>query len=228
MRFGISATSSIFPKNLRTRFRPINVCAIMSSRSIDPLGSNRRIRAVTPDPAGQGVEAIKTTLQKAAIHRDHRDRRRTTLFCRDSAENAESTRYPRHPVVITMIPAISSRNHRFPHFTRASSSQDALASHLKSPGSAPLGRGYRLSKHHLLKLNLGADLFQGRLDLGGVVLVDAFLDRLGSALDQVLGFLEPKAGDRAHFLDDLDLLVADRRQHDRELGLLFGGGRSRG
>src|ERR1700736_827440 len=31
MRFGISATSSIFPKNLRTRLRPVNVCAIVAS-----------------------------------------------------------------------------------------------------------------------------------------------------------------------------------------------------
>src|SRR5260221_251997 len=30
MRFGISATSWIFPKNLRTRLRPVNVCAISS------------------------------------------------------------------------------------------------------------------------------------------------------------------------------------------------------
>src|SRR5712692_4198039 len=29
MRFGISATSSILPKNLRTRLRPVNVCAIV-------------------------------------------------------------------------------------------------------------------------------------------------------------------------------------------------------
>src|SRR5437763_2753932 len=28
MRFGISATSWIFPKNLRTRLRPIKVCAV--------------------------------------------------------------------------------------------------------------------------------------------------------------------------------------------------------
>src|ERR1700737_1993747 len=42
MRFGISATSSIFPKNFRTRFRPINVCAIMSFPSIDPSAPNRR------------------------------------------------------------------------------------------------------------------------------------------------------------------------------------------
>src|ERR1700674_5778714 len=31
MRFGISATSWILPKNLRTRLRPVNVCAISSS-----------------------------------------------------------------------------------------------------------------------------------------------------------------------------------------------------
>jgi hypothetical protein len=30
----------------------------------------------------RGVEAIKTTLQKAEIHRDHRDKRRTTLLLR--------------------------------------------------------------------------------------------------------------------------------------------------
>src|SRR6266571_1665674 len=57
MRFGISATSWIFPKNLRTRLRPVNVCAI-SSLAL----SNRRARS---------------TLQNAATHRDHQDRRRT-------------------------------------------------------------------------------------------------------------------------------------------------------
>src|SRR5262249_33201854 len=31
MRFGISATSWIFPKNLRTRLRPIKVCAVAIS-----------------------------------------------------------------------------------------------------------------------------------------------------------------------------------------------------
>jgi hypothetical protein len=30
MRFGISATSLIEPKNFRTRLRPVNVCAIVS------------------------------------------------------------------------------------------------------------------------------------------------------------------------------------------------------
>src|SRR5262249_5268398 len=58
MRFGISATSRIFPKNLRTRLRPVNVCAAILSLSL------RRT-------VGSG-----TTLRKAAIHRDRQDRRR--------------------------------------------------------------------------------------------------------------------------------------------------------
>src|SRR6516165_10882510 len=54
MRFGISATSWIFPKNLRTRLRPVNVCAI-SSLAL----SNRRARDGSPEgrhpsrPSGQ-------------------------------------------------------------------------------------------------------------------------------------------------------------------------------
>src|SRR5262245_24260395 len=54
MRFGISATSWIFPKNLRTRLRPVNVCAI-SSLAL----SNRRGRDDSPEgrhpsrPSGQ-------------------------------------------------------------------------------------------------------------------------------------------------------------------------------
>src|SRR5229473_6810476 len=54
MRFGISATSWIFPKNLRTRLRPVNVCAI-SSLAL----SNRRARDDSPEgrhpsrPSGQ-------------------------------------------------------------------------------------------------------------------------------------------------------------------------------
>src|SRR3954454_23467277 len=73
----------------------------------------------------------------------------------------------------------------------------------------------------LLQFHLGASLFELGLDLVGFVLVDAFLDRLRRAFDEVLGFLEAQAGDGADFLDDLDLLVAGSGEHDRELGLLF-------
>src|SRR5262245_7045405 len=59
MRFGISATSWIFPKNLRTRLRPVNVCAI-SSLAL----SNRRARDDSPEgrnpsrPSGQPLRAL--------------------------------------------------------------------------------------------------------------------------------------------------------------------------
>ena len=42
----------------------------------------------------------------------------------------------------------------------------------------------------------------------GLGLGDAFLDGLRRAVDQVLRLLEAEAGELAHDLDDLDLLVA--------------------
>ena len=47
----------------------------------------------------------------------------------------------------------------------------------------------------LLDFDLRADFFELLLDRRGLVLRDAFLDRLGRALDEVLGFLETEAGD---------------------------------
>src|SRR5207249_1370949 len=75
---------------------------------------------------------------------------------------------------------------------------------------------------HLLEFHLGPGLFQLGLDLLCLVLGHAFLDRLGRTLDQILGLLEAQAGERAHLLDHLDLLVADGGKHGGELGLLFG------
>src|ERR1700704_4885861 len=62
MRFGISATSWIFPKNLRTRLRPVNVCAAISSLTL----SNRRARDDSPEgrhqsrPSGQASGPLFT------------------------------------------------------------------------------------------------------------------------------------------------------------------------
>src|SRR6185295_3016106 len=61
---------------------------------------------------------------------------------------------------------------------------------------------------YLLELDLGALGLELGLELLGVGLRHAVLDRLGRALDQVLGLLEAEAGDLAHRLDDVDLLVA--------------------
>src|SRR5262249_33577653 len=65
MRFGISATSLIVPKNFLTRLRPVNVCAIFSL--------SIRFR-----------RAARAPLRTAAIHRDHQDRRRDRPFLCDS------------------------------------------------------------------------------------------------------------------------------------------------
>src|SRR6185503_19616510 len=75
----------------------------------------------------------------------------------------------------------------------------------------------------LLQLDGAAGILDLLLDLLGLVLVDAFLDRLGRALDQRLRLAEAKPGDRADFLDHVDLLAAVAGQDDVELGLLFGG-----
>ena len=52
-------------------------------------------------------------------------------------------------------------------------------------------------------------------------LLTASFTVFGRAFDQVLGFLQPKTGDGADFLDHVDLLVAGLGQDHRELGLLL-------
>ena len=42
-------------------------------------------------------------------------------------------------------------------------------------------------------------------------LADAFLDRLGGAIDQILGFLQAEAGYFAYCLDNIDLVRAVRQ-----------------
>src|SRR5262249_16214967 len=90
-----------------------------------------------------------------------------------------------------------------------------------SQGLATLARGFRLSKCRLLKLNLRTGLFERRLDLVGFVLGHAFLDGFRRTLDQILGFLQPEPGERTHFLNHFDLLLARAGENDGELGLLF-------
>ena len=81
-------------------------------------------------------------------------------------------------------------------------------------------------KRILLDVDLGAGFLKLLLEVSSFALGDRFLDRLRSAFDEVLGFLEAETGDGADFLDDLDLLVAGRGQDNGELGLLLGGGGS--
>ena len=76
----------------------------------------------------------------------------------------------------------------------------------------------------LLELDGTAGCFDLALDFFGFRLVDAFLERLGRAFDESLGFREAQAGDGADFLDDLDLLATVAGQDDVEFVLFFGCG----
>src|SRR4051812_24107090 len=79
----------------------------------------------------------------------------------------------------------------------------------------------------LLDGDRGAGALEGGLRLLGGLLVDLLQERLRGAVHQVLGLLQAEAGERAHLLDDLDLLLAGRLEDDVELVLLLGGlGRS--
>src|SRR5258708_20826791 len=71
----------------------------------------------------------------------------------------------------------------------------------------------------LLDLDSGTRILKLLLELRRFVLVDALLDRLRRALDEVLGLFEAEARDRKDFLDHVDLLVADGPANDVELGL---------
>ena len=61
------------------------------------------------------------------------------------------------------------------------------------------------------------------LGLVGGLLGDLLQDRLGGTVHEVLGLLEAEAGEGAHLLDDLDLLVSGPREDHVELVLLLGG-----
>src|SRR5436190_2272211 len=72
-----------------------------------------------------------------------------------------------------------------------------------------------------LQFDGGAGLFELGLGLLGVFLRGMLEHRLRGAVHEVLGLLEAEAGEGAHLLDHLDLLVAGRGEDDVELVLLL-------
>src|SRR3984885_10018017 len=77
------------------------------------------------------------------------------------------------------------------------------------------------SQRSLLNLDCCPSLGELLLDRLGFVFSDALFDRLRSAIDQVLGFLQTKTRNLAYRLDYVDLIGANFLKDDRELGLLF-------
>src|SRR5215203_841236 len=69
----------------------------------------------------------------------------------------------------------------------------------------------------------GAGALEGSLGLLRGVLGDLLQDGLRCVVDQVLGLLEAEGRERAHLLDDLDLLVTGSLEDDVELILLGSG-----
>src|SRR5262249_19856751 len=148
-----------------------------------------------------------TTLRKAAIHRDHRDRRRGPCL----GDSARSRTVPlcRRLAQIGVTMGNSTQNHRI-----LSPGSQSCCSTLAISASRPrdYGRSCRRQQASprtpptsLLEFHLGAGLLQLSLDFLGLVFAHAFLDRLGGALDQILGLLETEASERAHLFDHLDL-----------------------
>src|SRR5215469_15705168 len=112
--------------------------------------------------------------------------------------------------------------------TRPGRTHDETRPGMTRPG--PAWRGTRVSQRfsppsaafRLLDGDGGAGALQGRPCLVRALLVDLLQYRLGRAVHQILGLLEAQAGQAAHLLDDLDLLVAGRLEDDVELVLLLG------
>ena len=86
--------------------------------------------------------------------------------------------------------------------------------------------GRRISLSHpaiarLLNVDLSAGVFELLLEVSSFSLGNSFLDRLRSAFNEVLGFLQAEAGDAANFLDDVDLVGASVNQDNVEFSLFF-------
>ena len=87
---------------------------------------------------------------------------------------------------------------------------------------APTSTGAAFSEtQRLLNLDFRSDFFKLLLNGFGLVLRHAFLDGLGGGFDQVLRFLQSQAGNLTNGLDNVNLLVTEIGERDRELGFLF-------
>src|SRR5215472_9504469 len=203
MRFGMSATSSIFPKNFLTRFRPINVCAIISSRSIEPSDPKHRQSRTSNhrlNPAASNTAAVfACAISRQRGDQDDSPEGRNPSRPSGQASFAVCSRPMYFRISVLLFNdsgTCPNRRNATPQHDLPHSRQPEGPGHPRlepalravgNPGVTPLAPGLPLSKYCLLKLNLCADLFKLRLDLGSIVLVDAFLHILRGAFDQILG-----------------------------------------
>src|SRR5439155_17655067 len=74
----------------------------------------------------------------------------------------------------------------------------------------------------LFNLDSGAGVLELFLDGQRFFLGHSFLNGLRSALHEILGFLQAQAGNLAHYLDHVDLLIPHGGEDNAEFGLLLG------
>jgi hypothetical protein len=97
-----------------------------------------------------------------------------------------------------------------------------LARKPRTTDRAPRGAPDRIvSQRALLDFDGRANFDELLLEFLSLGLGNAFLDRLGGTLHEILGLFEAQTRDRSHDLDDLDLLGARCRQDDVKLRLLL-------
>src|SRR5690554_4796587 len=110
------------------------------------------------------------------------------------------------------------------HAARPLDRDPALASAEDAKGrAAPKGDPASRDGVVLLELDGGAGSLELLLRLLRVFLLDALEDGLGGLVHDSLGLTEAERRERAHLLDDLDLLVADGGEDDVEFRLLLSG-----
>ena len=88
----------------------------------------------------------------------------------------------------------------------------------KNPENNP---GFIKIQVKLLDLDLSAGSGELLFESLSVVLADAFLNSLGSLVNNSLSFLQAETGSLTNSLDDSDLVAAGRLQDNVKLGLLF-------
>src|SRR5690349_5111637 len=84
------------------------------------------------------------------------------------------------------------RRSRIPRFSVLSNTPETWywAAPRRTPPKVALGCRRQAGRFALLDVDLGTLLFEGGLDLLGLVLRHAFLDRLRRGIDEILGLLE--------------------------------------
>src|ERR1700733_2271174 len=208
MRFGISATSLICPKNLRTRLRPVNVCcAIVASHFVARQGRTFRSAigiapGLNPDTSPNSKSQCQVFIRRpdSATFRTQNDARSRSPASPVSTIRLTDRKSPK----FAYLPTAYAETSPFPPPNRAfvlpsrygmaiveirgvtqripTQSCVQLRFHLRGDRQ---GGHLGMNLDALLEFDLRAGLLELRLDLLGLVLVDAFLDSLRRALDEV-------------------------------------------